>query len=152
MAKQKKIWEIMQDAGFEPIENEMIIVSYAPENLSDAVIRFLRCSNQFFILQICRDTLILIPFGKMTLGLKREVAFEIPFTTIKNIQVEECGLNYTILIETDHDIIRLSAQQKEISELIMAGLLCGIGDFEKNCYKEHLDYILEALKGIVSEA
>ncbi len=75
MAKQKKIWEIMQDAGFEPIENEMIIVSYAPENLSDAVIRFLRCSNQFFILQICRDTLILIPFGKMTLGLKREVAF-----------------------------------------------------------------------------
>lgn len=88
----------------------------------------------------------------MTLGLKREVAFEIPFTTIKNIQVEECGLNYTILIETDHDIIRLSAQQKELSDFRMAGLLGGMGDFEKNWHKENLDHTLEALKGIVSEA
>lgn len=148
MARRTKIWEIIKNAGYEPLEDEMIIVSYAPENLSDAIIRFLGCSNQFFVLQICRDTLVLVPFSKMTMGLKKEVALEIPFATIKEIRVEEHGLNYTIIIETDQDIIRFSTQQKELSDFRTAGLLGGMGDLEKNWHKENLDHTLQALKEI----
>ena len=36
MAKEARVWEVIKNAGYEPIENKSIIVSYAPENLSDA--------------------------------------------------------------------------------------------------------------------
>ena len=41
MAKEAKVWEVIKNAGYEPIENKSIIVSYAPENLSDAIVKFL---------------------------------------------------------------------------------------------------------------
>ena len=39
MAKEAKVWEVIKNAGYEPIENKSIIVSYAPENLSDAIVK-----------------------------------------------------------------------------------------------------------------
>lgn len=68
MAKEAKVWEIIREAGFEPIENKSIIVSYAPANLSDAIVRFLGVSTEFFALQICRDELVLVSFGSLTEG------------------------------------------------------------------------------------
>ena len=47
MAKEAKVWEVIKNAGYEPIENKSIIVSYAPENLSDAIVKFLGLDNQF---------------------------------------------------------------------------------------------------------
>ena len=59
------------------------IVSYAPENLSDAIVKFLGLDNQFFVLQICRDELVLVPIGRFSMELKREVTLSIPFSEIK---------------------------------------------------------------------
>ena len=33
MATEKKVFEIIKEAGFEPIEDKGIVVKYAPENL-----------------------------------------------------------------------------------------------------------------------
>ena len=70
MAKEAKVWEVIKNAGYEPIENKSIIVSYAPENLSDAIVKFLGLDNQFFVLQICRDELVLVPFGRFSMEQK----------------------------------------------------------------------------------
>lgn len=71
MAKETKVWEIIKSAGYDPIENKNIIVSYAPRNLSDSIVKFLGCSNEFFVLQICKDALVLVPFGKLMMELKK---------------------------------------------------------------------------------
>lgn len=148
MAKEAKIWEIIKEAGYDPIESRNIVVNYAPKNLSDSIVRFFGCSNEFFVLQVCRDTLVLIPFGKMTLGLKKEVALEIPLRTIKHIETEEKGLNYFITIETDSNVITLSAQQKELSDMRISGMLAGSG-FARNWHRENLDGTLEMLSHLV---
>lgn len=145
MAKQTKIWDIIKNAGYAPIENRNIIVSYAPANISDSIVKFLGCSNEFFVLQICTDELVLVPFSKMTRGLKREVALAIPFSTIESIQVSSSALNYIITIKTENDELRLSTQQKELSDFRLAGLLAN-EDIGKNWHKENLDATLEALR------
>ena len=93
MAKEAKVWEVIKNAGYEPIENKSIIVSYAPENLSDAIVKFLGLDNHFFVLQICRDELVLVPFGRFSMELKREVTLSIPFSEIKGLEISEKGLN-----------------------------------------------------------
>lgn len=40
MATEKKVWKVIQDLGFDPIENMGIIVKYAPENLSAKIANF----------------------------------------------------------------------------------------------------------------
>ena len=40
MAKQTKIWEIIKEAGYSPLENRNIVVSYAPVNLSESIVKF----------------------------------------------------------------------------------------------------------------
>lgn len=147
MAKQTKIWDIIKSAGYAPIENRNIIVSYAPANISDSIARFLGCSNEFFVLQICADELVLVPFSKMTRGLKKEVALAIPFETIESIQVSTSALNYIITIKTEQDELRLSTQQKELSDFRLTGLLAN-EDLGKNWHKINLDETLNALEEI----
>ena len=55
MPKETTVWEIIRQAGYDPIENQSIIVSYAPANLSDAIAKFFTVSTEFFVLQICRE-------------------------------------------------------------------------------------------------
>lgn len=149
MAKETKVWEIIKSAGYDPIENKNIIVSYAPRNLSDSIVKFLGCSNEFFVLQICKDALVLVPFGKLMMELKKEVALEIPLNTIKQIEVKPNGLNYSITIETKTDVITLSAQQKELSDMRFSGMLGNNGIVNKNWHKENLDKTLDMLKNLV---
>ena len=40
MAKETKVWKILKEAGFEPIEDLTIIVKYAPANLSAKITDF----------------------------------------------------------------------------------------------------------------
>ena len=80
MATEKKVFEIIKEAGFEPIEDKGIVVKYAPENLSAKIANFF--SMEFYVLQLCRDELVLIPFSTFTLGLKKEVTLQIPYSTI----------------------------------------------------------------------
>ena len=100
MAKETKVWEIIREAGFEPIENKSIIVSYAPADLSDAIVKFLGVSTEFLVLQICREELVLIPFGKLDWGLKKDVALSIPFAEIIDVEIRESALNYRLTIKT----------------------------------------------------
>lgn len=125
MAKEAKVWEIIRNAGYEPIENRSIVVSYAPENLSEAIVKFLGVSTEFFVLQICRDELVLVPFGKLAWGLKKDVTLSLPFSEIKDIEVKKAGLNDYLTIRTEKDVITLSVQQKELSFLRSSGILGG---------------------------
>ena len=149
MEKETKVWEIIKSAGYMPIENKNIIVSYAPKNLSDSIVKFLGCSNEFFVLQICKDALVLVPFGKMMQDLKKEVVLEIPLNTIRQIEVTPSGLNYLITVETENDVIMLSAQQKELSDMRLSGMLGRGGIFSNNWHKENLDETLEMLENLV---
>ena len=44
MATERKILEILREAGFDPIEDRGIVVKYAPENLSARLAQFF-CSS-----------------------------------------------------------------------------------------------------------
>ena len=112
MATEQKVFEIIQAAGFEPLKDRGIIVKYAPGNLSEKIADFF--SMEFYVLQLCKDKLVLLPFSQLSLALKREVALEIPYDDIQATHIDEDGLNYRITITTADDTIRLTTQQKEL--------------------------------------
>lgn len=158
MATEKKVNDILKDAGYTPIEGRAIIVTYAPANLSDQIARFF--SNEFFVLQMCESSLVLVPFSKLTMALKKEVALEIPCERIRKVEVREDLLNYRIELDTDDGVIALSAQQKELSEFRFSGTLAvGMSGFGTgtagagflkldNWHRANLDVTLEALKAM----
>ena len=82
MATENKVWKVIQDLGFDPIENMGIIVKYAPENLSAKIANFF--SMEFYVLQLCKTELVLIPIGTVT-SVKKEISLQIPYSTIKSI-------------------------------------------------------------------
>ena len=138
------------------MEGRAIIVTYAPANLSEKITRFF--SNEFFVLQMCENSLVLVPFSKMTLALKKEVALEIPYESIRKVEVREDMLNYRIELDTGDGMIALSAQQKELSEFRSSGTLAAsmsglntgaaASGFLKveNWHRANLDIVLEELK------
>lgn len=156
MPSEKIVRDVIKEAGFSPIENRSIIVTYAPGNLSEKIVRFF--SNEFFVLQMCESSLVLLPFGRMSLMLKKDVALEIPYKNIRKVTIQEDMLNYRIELDTDEGVIALSAQQKELSEFRtsgtlsvgMSGLGSGITGAKylkvKNWHRSNLDATLEALR------
>lgn len=112
MASEKTLLTVLAELGLEPLDDRAIVVKFAPENLSAKIARFF--SMEFYVLQLCKDKLVLLPFSQLTLALKREVALEIPYSEIQSTTVEEDGLNYLVTITTLGDTIRLTAQQKEL--------------------------------------
>ena len=121
MPAEKIVKEIIKDAGYTPMEDRAIIVTYAPANLSEKITRFF--SNEFFVLQMCESSLVLLPFGRMSFMLKKNVALEIPYDSIHKVEIREDLLNYRIELDTDDGLIALSAQQKELSEFRTSGTL-----------------------------
>ncbi|HIX59392.1 MAG TPA: hypothetical protein IAA45_06740 [Candidatus Blautia gallistercoris] len=158
MPAEKIVKEMIKDAGYTPMEDRAIIVTYAPANLSEKITRFF--SNEFFVLQMCESSLVLLPFGRMSFMLKKKVALEIPYDSIHKVEIREDLLNYRIELDTDDGLIALSAQQKELSEFRtsgtlsvgMSGLGSGIvGPKElkvENWHRSNLDATLEALKAL----
>lgn len=112
IASEKTLLTVLAELGLEPLDDRAIIVKFAPENLSAKIARFF--SMEFYVLQLCKDKLVLLPFSQLTLALKREVALEIPYSEIQSVSVNEDGLNYLVTITTLDDTIRLTAQQKEL--------------------------------------
>ena len=159
MATEQKVFEIIQAAGFEPLKDRGMIVKYAPGNLSEKIADFF--SMEFYVLQLCREELVLVPFSTLTAGLRKEVALEIPYSSIRSVEVTEDLLNYQIAITTDTDTIRLTTQQKELSEFRSSGTLASgvsflntgamsTGLFHKsiNWHRKNLDGTLAALKSV----
>lgn len=98
MATERKILEILREAGFDPIEDRGIVVKYAPENLSARLAQFF--SMEFYALQLCRRELVLLPFSALTAASRREVSLRLPYDEIRRVTVSEDLLNYRIAIET----------------------------------------------------
>lgn len=148
MATEKKVYETIKSAGFEPIEDQGIVVKYAPKNLSDKIAQFF--SSEFYVLQLCKEEIVLVPFSTMTAALQKEVTLEIPYSTIKSVEVTEDLLNEQITITTDTDTICLTAQQKELSDFRFAGALSSQMEGFKvsNWHKENFDTTIEALKNL----
>lgn len=146
MAKEKQVWEVIKNAGYNPLADKCIIVSYAPVNLSDRIMKFF--SNRFYVFQMCEEQLVLVPFSEWTYSLKKDVTLEILYKSIISLNVEENGLNYFITVKTDDDEIVLSTQQKELSDWRTAGSLAGGIDFDDNWHKDNLDGTLKSLQNL----
>lgn len=89
MAKEVEVWEVLERIGYKPREKQSIVVTYAPKNLSGRFVRFFE--SQFYVLQICEEELVLVPFDKTWLNLKKEVTLPSPLTKF----------NLLILIDKD---------------------------------------------------
>ena len=148
MASEKKVFNIIKEAGFEPIEDKGIIVKYAPENLSAKIAQFF--SLEYYVLQLFKSELIFLPFSTITAGLKREIALQLPYSTIQTVSVKEDLLNYLISITTDTDTITLSTQQKELSDFRSAGFLTFGGLTASNWHKKNFDGTLKTLQSLNS--
>lgn len=147
MATEKKVWEIIENAGYKPLKSRGIIVKYAPQNLSEKIAKFF--NMDFYVLQLCEDEIILIPFNQIA-SLKKEIVLQIPYSTIKSVEITEDILNYVIAIKTNTDLIRLTAQQKELSDLRSSGSLAieSMGLNLKNWHKDNLNATLETLRNL----
>lgn len=156
MAREDMVKEVLKKTGYHPLEGKGIIVKFAPENLSDQIVRFF--STEYYVMQICEEGLVLVPFSKWTLALEKKVALEIPRTAVRKVTVTEEYLNYRIALDTEDGVISLSAQQAELSEFRSSGLLaCGISGVSGgltgvkhfkviNWHRNNLQRTLEALE------
>lgn len=71
MPAEKFVHDFVKEAGYTPIPDRAIIVTYAPADLSEKIARFF--SNEFFALQMCEKSLVLfsrysfylLPLGKV---------------------------------------------------------------------------------------
>ena len=142
----------------EPEEGKMIVVAYAPENLSDRIAKLLSSifqSFNFYALSFCKESIVLIPFStywadvKKEAVLKREGILELPYSSIRSVEVTETGLNYRIDIRLEDEVISLSAQQAELSLLRMSGMY-SMEDWTcvNSWHKNNLNVTLKALKEI----
>lgn len=158
MPAEKFVHDFVKEAGYTPIPDRAIIVTYAPADMSEKLSRFF--SNEFFALQMCENSLVLLPFGRMSMTLKKDVALEIPYDHIHKVEIREDMLNYRIELDTDDGLIALSAQQKGFNGLRFSGVLSvGMSGFgsgvtsegvakKDNWHRANLDATLADLKKI----
>lgn len=140
---------VREEAGFQPLENRCIVVKYAPDNLSDKIVSFFNC--EFYVMQLCEHEMILLPFDRLWGSLSKDVSLTISYDEIQLVEITDELLNTIITIQAGTDTIRLTTQQKELSDLRMSGMNAAqFADGGKNWHKENLDETLETLKGFVS--
>lgn len=144
MAREEKVWDYIRQAGYEPLEDRCIVVKYAPENLSEKITTFFNW--EFYVLQMCGHEVILLPFDPTWTSLRKEVSLVLPYEDIRSVELKDDMLNTVIVIRTDDDEIRLTTQQKELSDLRSSGIYATqYAGGLKNWHKENLDGTLKAL-------
>ena len=145
MAREEKVWEYAVEAGYELLEDRCIIVKGAAGNLSEKIIRFFKKCD-VAVLQMCETELILIPFDPTWTTLKRDVSLVIPYSEIESVKLVNDLLNVIIDIETNTGNVRLTTQQKELSDVRLSGIYASqyAGGY-KNWHAENVDATLEAL-------
>lgn len=149
MANEKKIWQFAQEAGFRPRENRCIVVKYAPDNLSEKIADFFNC--EFYVMQLCEHELILLPFDRLWGNLSKDVSLTLSYDGIRSVEINDDLLNTIITIQTGTDTIRLTTQQKELSDWRMSGInATQFSGGIKNWHKENLDGTLKDLKEIAT--
>lgn len=128
MTKEKSIYKIMEENGYAPIENRGIIVKYAPNN--SLVSKFTNFFTlEYYVLQLCKDELVMIPIKPLNMGgVKEKIVLQLPYSAIQSVKVSEHKMNYEVVIVTDTDTISLVVQKEEWSEFRSSGSLAtGLG-------------------------
>lgn len=147
MARDDKVWRFAQEAGYSPIENRCIIVKYAEHNLSEKIANFI-LDTEFYVAQMCKTELILLPFDILS-NLKKDVALVLPYQDIRSVSLKDERLDTIITIQTKTDTIYLSTQQEALSDCRTSGILATqyLGGI-KNWHKENLEDTLQALMAL----
>ncbi len=146
-----EVQKFTQAAGYKPLEDRCIIVKYAPENLSEQITAFF--NSEFYVLQMCEQEIILLPFNTTWGNLRKDVSLVLPYGDIQWVELKDDMLNTVITIRTESDTIRLTTQQAELSDLRSSGIYASIySGFFKNWHKENLDGTLKALTELGNRA
>ena len=115
MAREEKVWEYAIEAGYEPLEDRCIIVKGAAGDLSEKIVRFFETWD-VAVLQMCENELILLPFESFWGTLERDVSLVVPYADIESVKLTNDLLNVIIDIETSGGSVRLTSQQKGLSD------------------------------------
>lgn len=145
MAREEKVWKYAMDAGYTPLEDRCIIVKGAAGDLSEKIVRFFETWD-VAVLQMCENELILLPFESFWGTLERDVSLVIPYADIESVKLINDLLNVVIDIETSSGAVRLTTQQKELSDIRLSGIYATqyAGGF-KNWHAENVNLTLQAL-------
>lgn len=145
MTREEKVWEYAVDAGFTPLEDRCIIVKGAAGDLSEKIVRFFETCD-VAVLQMCENELILLPFSPLWATLERDVTLVVPYEDIESVKLVDDLLNVIIDIETRGGAVRLTTQQKELSDIRLSGIYATqyAGGF-KNWHAENVNLTLQAL-------
>lgn len=152
MAREEKVWKYAMDAGFTPLEDRCIIVKGAAGDLSEQIVRFFETCD-VAVLQMCANELILIPFDPLWATLERDVSLVVPYADIESVKLVDDLLNAVIDIETSTGGVRLTTQQKELSDLRLSGIYATqyAGGY-KNWHAENVKPTLQALSELGRKA
>lgn len=152
MAREEKVWEYAIEAGYEPLEDRCIIVKGAAGDLSEKIVRFFETWD-VAVLQMCKNELILLPFESFWGTLERDVSLVVPYADIESVKLTDDLLNVIIDIETSGGSVRLTSQQKGLSDIRLSGIYASqyAGGY-KNWHAENVDATLKALSELGSAA
>ena len=145
MAREEKVWKYAIEAGCTPLEGRCIIVKGAAGDLSEKIVRFFSACD-VAVLLMCENEMILLPFDPYWATLERNVSLVVPYSEIESVKLVDDLLNVIIDIETNTGSIRLTTQQKELSDIRLSGIYASqyAGGY-KNWHAENVDTTLEAL-------
>lgn len=145
MAREEKVWKYTIEAGYTPREDRCIIVKGAAGNLSDKSVRFFSACDAA-VLQMCENELILLPFDPYWATLEKDVSLVVPYSEIESVKLVNDLLNVIIDIETNTGNVRLTTQQKELSDMRLSGIYASqyAGGY-KNWHAENVEATLKAL-------
>lgn len=145
MAREEKVWEYAIEAGYTPLEGRCIIVKGAAGDLSEKIVRFFSACD-VAVLQMCENEMILLPFDPCWATLEKDVSLVVPYSEIESVKLVDDLLNVIIDIETNTGSIRLTTQQKELSDIRLSGIYASqyTGGY-KNWHAENVGTTLEAL-------
>lgn len=161
MANQEQVYEVVKELGFNPIEDRAIIVRFTPENLSGKVRNFFAINN-YYTLQLCEGKILIVPitlqmskWGYGNFKPSADDVLVISNESIKAIEMEEDGLNYTLTLKLEDQDICLTVQQKELSSLRSSGALGVNATFwtmkMDNFHKKNFDHTINDLKAMVTQ-
>ena len=152
MAREEKVWEYVANAGFTPLEDRCIIVKGAAGDLSEKIVRFFETWD-VAVLQMCENELVLLPFESFWGTLERDVSLVVPYADIESAKLIDDLLNVVIDIETCTGGVRLTTQQKGLSDLRISDIYATqyAGGY-KNWHAENVQPTLEALSELGRKA
>ena len=95
---------------------------------------------------MCENEMILLPFDPYWATLERDVSLVVPYSEIESVKLVDDLLNVIIDIETNSGSVRLTTQQKELSDMRLSGVYASqyAGGY-KNWHAENVDATLTAL-------